>query len=137
MEKHFVTFYSPGTFVAETSEKPIESWNVDIAMEMAREIIERYDATPYAFIFTTRARGPADLDSKIVKRSGRYFLGGTVRTLKEVQRDNLPDEHILLRNMECNGYKRVITNKNSWEWKQPLEEGDCVLNFEAKKKIRK
>ena len=28
MQKHFVTFLSPGTFVAETSEKEIDSWDV-------------------------------------------------------------------------------------------------------------
>jgi len=27
IQKHFVTFYSPGTFVAETTEKPIKSWS--------------------------------------------------------------------------------------------------------------
>lgn len=38
MEKHFVTFYSPGTFVAESSEQPIASWDTDAAVVMARAI---------------------------------------------------------------------------------------------------
>ena len=47
MEKHFVTFYSPGTFAAETSRKPIESWDVDKAVAMSKEIKERHGALPY------------------------------------------------------------------------------------------
>ena len=49
MQKHFVTFYSPGTFVAETSCLPIDSWNVDEAREMAHGIKERHGATPWGF----------------------------------------------------------------------------------------
>jgi hypothetical protein len=54
MKKHFVIFFSPGTFMAETTAKTIESWDTGKAIEMAREIKERYDATPYGFCFTTR-----------------------------------------------------------------------------------
>lgn len=38
MEQHFVTFYSPGTFVAETTAKPVESWDVDLAVAMSSDI---------------------------------------------------------------------------------------------------
>ena len=48
MNKHFVTFYSPGSFVAETTTREIESWDIRKAQEMADKISERYDATPYA-----------------------------------------------------------------------------------------
>lgn len=54
MEKHFVIFYSPGTFVHETTEKEIAAWNTQAAMDMARGIKERYGATPYGFQFITR-----------------------------------------------------------------------------------
>lgn len=30
MEAHFVTFFSPGTFVAEDTTKPIDSWNLPL-----------------------------------------------------------------------------------------------------------
>lgn len=76
VSKHFVTFYSPGTFVAETSERPIDSWDVPAAVAMAREIKERHNAVPYAFRFTTRSRGPDDLDSKQSASSGYYYLSG-------------------------------------------------------------
>jgi hypothetical protein len=51
---HFVTFLSPGTFVAEDTTRPIESWDVKQAMKMADDIHERHGAT--------RSRGPEDRD---------------------------------------------------------------------------
>ena len=128
--KNFVVFYSPGTLMAETSERPLPAgWDIDAAKVMARDIKERHGATPYGFCFTTRERGPDDLDSKETHRSHMYFLGGTVRTLEEVEADNLPDENILRANMRGNGYDRIITNNNSWRWTQPLAKEDVVLEF--------
>lgn len=130
MQKHFVTFYSPGTFVAETTERPINAWDVDAAVEIAETITERYGARPYGFRFTTRGRGPDDLDSKVVANSVFYYLGGKIETLEEVRERNDPKERILLSNMEVNGYKRVIRITRGWSWTQPLDDGDVVLNEE-------
>jgi hypothetical protein len=131
MEKHFVRFYSPGTFFAEVTEKPIDSWDVEKAKEMARGITERYQATPYGFRFTTRTRGENDLDSEVTATSPMYYLGGKVETLEDVKRRNDPKESILRSNMECNGWDRIITNTNSWKWTQPLEPNDVVLDWKA------
>lgn len=46
VEKHFVTFYSPGTFMAEASEYPIASWDVEKAKKMAEGVRERHGAVP-------------------------------------------------------------------------------------------
>ena len=72
---HFVTFLSPGTLMAEDTTKPIESWDVDEAVKMAAQIVERHGARPYAFYFTTRERTDADLDSRQAARSDLYYLG--------------------------------------------------------------
>jgi hypothetical protein len=129
MQKHFVTFYSPGTMVAEQTAKPIAAWDVAAAMKMADEIGERYGATPYGFRFSTRSRGPDDLDSKESASSAFYWLGGKVETLAEVEARNDPSERILLGNMRINGWARVVTNTNSWRWTQPLHDGDTVLDY--------
>lgn len=129
MKKHFVTFYSPGTFVAETSERPIDSWDVNTAMEMAHDITERYNATPWGFRFTTRGRGPDDLDSKEIARSVLYHLGGRIETLAEVEARNDPKEAILRSNMRGNGWNTIIINDNSWRSTQPLGKDDVVLQF--------
>lgn len=129
MERHFVNFYSPGMVVAESTSKPIDAWDVETATAMARDLKERHGATPYGFRFTTRARSDDDIDSKEVKRSGMYYLGGKVETLDELKARATSAEHILVSNMEINGWDRIITNDNSWTWTQPLEEGDVVLEW--------
>ncbi len=130
MKKHFVTFYSPGTFVAEDTTKPIDSWDVEKAKEIARDIRERYDAKPYGFRFLTRERGDDDLDSKVVATSNLYYLGGKVETLAEVKARATADDRILIANMEGNGHDRIITNTNSWRWTQPLQSDDVVLEWD-------
>ena len=129
MEKHFVTFFSPGTFVAEQTECPIEAWDVEAAKELARKIKERYNAVPYGFRFSTRSRGIDDLDSKVAAQSAMYFLGGKVETLAEVKARATEKDRILVSNMEGNGYDRIITNDNSWRWTGPLGKDDVVLEW--------
>ena len=130
MKKHFVRFFSPGTFVSETTEREIDSWDIEQAKEMARSIKERHGATPYGFRFFTRERSEKDLDSKITETSNTYFLGGKVRHLDFIILENKPDEQILISNMKMNGWDRVVENTNSWKITQPLEEGDVVLEWE-------
>ena len=131
MKKHFVTFLSPGTFVSEQTIKPIASWDVEKAMAMARDVSERYNATPYGFMFTTRERGPRDLDSRVVNTSGVYYLGGKVETLAQVKRRATSEDKILVANMECNKIKRIITNNNSWRFTAELRDHDVVLDWKA------
>lgn len=129
VSKHFVTFYSPGTFVHETSTREIGSWDVAAACEMACIVVERHNATPFGFQFSTRSRGPNDLDSKQTAQSPMYYLGGTVLTLADVKARHDPKDHILIANMEGNGIARVVQNDNSWRTVQSLNEGDVVLDW--------
>jgi len=129
MKKHFVVFFSPGTFLAEQSEKPIDAWDVKTALAMVLSIKERHGATPYAFQFITRERTEAELDSRTTKHSGFYFLGGKILTVKDLEKRADPKDSILISNMKFNRWKRVVENRNSWKWVQPLEKGDKVLDF--------
>ena len=94
---------------------------------MARGIKERYNARPYGFRFSTRERGPDDLDSKVTKESGVYYIGCKVETLAEVEKRNDPKEEILRSNMRCNGWKKIVTTTSGWRWTQQLGKGDKVL----------
>ena len=122
-EKHFVTFLSPGTFVSETTTKEIDSWSVDLAMRMARDIKERHGATPYGFRFETKASD--GWEPRTVKSSGIYYLGGTLLTI-----DDVPDtdENKTLRwNMKNNDIETVIENTNSWKVTMPFNKSKDVL----------
>lgn len=110
-----VTFYSPGTFVAEMSD--VETYETDpnkIAL-LANDIKERYGATPYAFRF----------------KGVCYYLGGKVLTLDDIP--DTPENHILRANMIINGWDRVIENTNSYRWVMPLDPDDVVLDFKPAK----
>ena len=128
MQKHFVTFYSPGTFAPEETTKPIDAWDVDEAVKIARDIVERHAARPYAFRFTTRARSDTDLDSKVVKHSGFYYLGGRIETAEEVLARADPKEQILRSNIRGNRIKRIIVNDNSWRHIGALEDDDVIVS---------
>ena len=129
LRKHYVRFYSPGTFFSEQTEKEIEDWDVEKAKVMAHSIEERHAATPYGFRFITRERADDAMYPKEVAGSSFYYLGGEVRTYEEVVADNNPDEKILRENMKMNGFKKVITNKNSYTVTMPFEDDDVILDW--------
>ncbi|SCW95357.1 hypothetical protein [Ancylobacter rudongensis] len=129
ISKHFVEFHSPGTFLSEVSTREVESWNVELALEMAKTIKEGHGAVPYGFCFTTRSRGDKDLDSSESARSHFHYLGGTVRTYEQVVADDLPDEKDLRAYMKRREIDRIIVNTNSWKTTRPLEPDDVVLEW--------
>lgn len=133
MEKHFVTFLSPGTFFSEETTKPIETWNVEKAVEISHGVLERCNAKPYGFYFSTRSRGPDDLDSKQTAKSNLYYLGGRIETKEEVFARNDPKEDILRSSMENMKIDRLIVNNNSWRFTGPLRDGDVVLPYAPRK----
>ena len=135
--KHYVTFQSPGTFFNEATTQPIDSWDVKKAVEMSGLITERYNATPYAFRFTTRITHPPiddgeggtlEVSPKEVKESCRYFLGGRVETLQEVKDRGDGKDKTLLSNMECNEWNTIIRGAGkSYNMCQPFVKDDvCV-----------
>ena len=129
MKQHYVVYLSPGTFVHEETRIEIDSWDVDNAKAMAHNIVERHNARPFAFYFLTRGREANELDAKVIATSPKYFLGGKVETIEEVEARNDPEERILRSNMRCNGYNKIIVNTNSWKVTQPLQDDDVVLEW--------
>ena len=127
MKKHFVTFYSPGTFVSEQSTQEIDSWDVEEATKRAENITERHNAIPFGFRFTTNERGDEDLDSKVTDSSGMYYINCKVQTLPILILRNDVDDKTLISNMQSNGWDKVVTTIKGWKATFPLEEGDTVL----------
>ena len=132
--KHFVSFYSPGSFFSEHTTKPIKDWNIASAKRMAKTITERYGSSPYGFRFETRIKTGRDMGkplyNKLAKESGMYYLNAIVETYEEIVARDLPDENILRDNMRINGYKKIVTNgpdSKTWKFCLPLEKDDVVL----------
>ena len=122
-QKHYVTFYSPGSFVSETTVKEIDVWSVDLAVIMAKKIKERHGATPYGFNFKTMESD--GWDPKTVKESGMYFLGGKLLTI-----DDIPDtrENSILRdNMKYNHWDYIIEKNNSFKIRLPFDKDKDTL----------
>ena len=94
-------------------------------LDLAANITEPHGAQPFCFYFTTRGRTKEDLDSRLVRKSGRYFLNCRTRTLEEVQAD--PESKLLAANMKSAGWKRVAATKTGPSWTQPIHPGDAVL----------
>jgi len=132
--KHFVSFYSPGSFFSEHTTKPIKDWNIASAKRMAKTITERYGSSPYGFRFETRIKTGRDMGkplyNKLAKESGMYYLNAIVETYEEIVARDLPDENILRDNMRINGYKKIVTNgpdSKTWKFSMPFEKGDTIL----------
>lgn len=127
MKKHFVTFYSPGTMVAESTVKEISSWDIGMAVAMSKDIEERHGARPYGFFFTTKKRGFRDFTPREVARSGMYYVNCKVETLEELEARGDKKESILLQNMKTNGWDKMVSTKSGWAWSHPFHEGDTLL----------
>lgn len=131
MKKHFVTFYCPGTFVAEETTREVPSWDVPFAIKMSETVLARYDAAPYGFRFTTRERGEEDFNSKETEKSPFYWLGGETYSVDQLETER-PEgtTDTLIRNMRGNGWKKCIFNRNSWLFVGILNDDDIILEFE-------
>ena len=98
---------------------------------MAPGIVERHGATPYGFRFSTRSRGPEDLDSSLTAKSGVYYFKGKVETLAEIEAKNDPEDEILLFNMRANEIPRVIRlSAGRYSYTQVFGEEDRMLEVE-------
>jgi hypothetical protein len=145
MRKDQVMFYSPGTLFSESSTYPIDSWDTKEAVKMAEKIVERHNAKPYGFLFETLLiadpisdgeGGTLKVESKVVKTSGLYFLGGRVETYDEVAVRNDDSESILQSNMRNNDMWIVCVNTNSWKVTLPFGEKDCMVDAQGNIIIR-
>ncbi len=140
-KKHYVVFESPGTMFAETSSKEIGEWSPALAVRMAYDVVERHNAKPACFRFKTMLVSPPidggqggtlEVVPKTVRKSGRYFINGTLRTLDDVELAADPDERILMANMAGNDWPIVCETRNSFRSTQPFEREDFVVDGDGR-----
>ena len=124
VQKHYVTFYSPGSFVSETTTKEIDAWSVDLAVRMVKD--RWHCSNPYGFSFKTKESD--GWSPKTVKESGMYYLGGKLLKLNDIP--DTKENSILRDNMRFNNYEYVIENTNSWKVTLPFyKDKDTVLGW--------
>jgi len=139
MRKHYVEFFSPGTFFNESTLKPIDSWDIAKAVEMANETQERHGAKPYGFEFKTMLEQPDVSDGeggllpvmpKKVDESGLHWLGGELMLFHEISPSD--DTRILRDNMRCNRWPFVVVNNNSYRYTMQFDEDACIVDADGK-----
>lgn len=107
------------------------------AVELSKEISERYGAKPYGFSFVTYREADPVKDEKgnelkvepkrVAWSPGTVFLGGVVETYDEVMKRNDPGEQTLRINMS-GGMWTIITNTNSYKTVRPFKLDDVVVD---------
>lgn len=114
----YVTFFYRGSFVDDTETRPADSRDphqVDVP------------EAAFGFRFFDRVEGEAEgvtVRSDALDLSPMYYVGARAYTLAEV-RATVPDSRILVRNMEGNGWDRVIRTR-AGNFK-PFEASDVLL----------
>ena len=117
MYKTFVVFKLPGSFVAEQTVREVN--NRSLPTDIPRNCFGFY------FYDSYEATGPMGETIRGEKQnvSGMFYFG-EVFTLEQVKAC-VPDAKILISNMECNGWSRVVrTRLGNW---QQLETNDQVI----------
>jgi len=122
MIKHYVEFFYPGIFIAESDIKNVESRNPSKI---------KIPNGCYGFHFFDRSEitieneyhEPETLIGKSRNHSGMFYLG-KVMTLNEVKRE-IPDASVLISNMEINNLDKVI--KTRCGNFQPFHKMDTVI----------
>lgn len=133
----FVEFFSPGSFYSESSVRPCRHGDITHALEMARGIKERYNASPYGFRFYTTERemvvdgdgNKAEKSSKDINRSGMHYITGTLMRFDEIPETD--ETNILRSNMRCNDCPYCIENRNSWRFTGEFGVNDCIVEWDG------
>ncbi len=121
--KHRVTYYYPGSFVANLSNQDI----VD------RYSIGKIPKGCYGLSVTDFTEVLIDgetIRGKETNESGMVFFGQKMDA-EDVKNENDQEGKydILLSNMRCNDYEFVVKTRSGWF--QPVREGDVVLPADA------
>lgn len=105
---HYVRFYYPGIMFSETSIQEIKE-NDDVQIPKSCFTYEFFDM---------------DLTGTEINISGKHYIGD-VYTIEDIEKMQDPSLDILLSNMKCNNFPKVVkTNIGNY---QPLKEGDIVV----------
>ena len=122
VRRTYVEFVYPGVIVNETSVKEVESRDTS-------EVKVPDGAFGFRFFDVLIAKvecagKTVELRSDRLNQSPMHYYGGRIFSREEVAR-KVPDNRILLSNMEGNGWDRVIKTRTGNF--QPFEESDVFI----------
>lgn len=117
MIKTYVEFFVPGSFFSESSVKEVTD------RSSPKNIPDNVFAYRFYDIEEVVLNGEK-LKSNTKNHSGMYYFGKAY-TLSEIK-ENFPSQEILISNMKCNNWKKVVKTKMGNF--QPLNENDVVFN---------
>jgi hypothetical protein len=113
-QKYYVEYLMPGIFMPESSMENIQESD----MRSLEYIKGRAPEGAFAFIFKVRTEIVKDkeiLVGRWKELRGRFYIGGTIYTLQQMKRIH-SELTILISNMECNGWKKVIQcSTGNWQ----------------------
>lgn len=102
--QQYVEYFYPGLMFAESSSQKVETRD-------PAAIASKLPEGAYCFRFMERTEGEIDgeaVNGKFKNHSGNYFPAGSVKmSLAEVKRE-MPNEEILISNMEGNKIPHVV-----------------------------
>lgn len=117
----YAEFFYPGSFVAETSEVQVPDRGIPADVPRGAYGVRFFDRV---VVTTTAGDREVETRSERLDISGVSYFDARVMTLADVERE-MPGERILLDNMRCNRWDRVVrTNRG---WMQPFRDGDSVV----------
>ena len=121
MLKHYVQYFSPGSFVSETSDKEIPSRSLDHVLPMKK------NSYSYGFLFFDREETKINgevLKGKKKNYSSTHYIGGRKMNATEVKAE-VKNNATLLSNMKINEWKYVV--KTKFGQFMPFEKGDIMI----------
>jgi len=134
----FVVFFSPGTLFPEVSQMPVEMGTIEEAIQLSKGVIERHDATPYAFEFVTRIiadpiddgeGGKLKVTPKEVERSARHFIDGEVLLYENIVGEEEDGESsIAARNMKNSDSPIVVRCSSPFKTTSSFEKDHVVVS---------
>jgi hypothetical protein len=71
------------------------------------------------------------VEAKALRRSGIYFITGTIQTAEEVLAGTDPKEEILRSNVRANKIPAIIINTNSYRATMPFEADSVLVDWEG------
>lgn len=128
---YLVTYYSPGTFFAETSAYKFDNFFLRHFVKKAESITERYNAKPYGFCvekYEEIVGLPNGFECKpklLEKAEGTFFINGKVVFSRDLDKEK---DGIFISNLERNSQGVGITSTNSYRFNSYFSESDFIVN---------